>query len=82
MEEMNIKKQPKKYGKFEYFEIESAADAIIRAEEIKADPEKMKYVKECLKKRGEATEKAVSSIDEIRQARQEMDDESYEDDAE
>jgi len=38
------KEEKKEYGKYDKWEVESWADTIVRAEEIKADPEKMKYV--------------------------------------
>ena len=66
----------KKYGKFEDYEIESAARTIQEAEEIKADPEKMKYVSTCLKEKADAAKKAVKSIQDIRDAYNEMDSDS------
>jgi hypothetical protein len=66
MEEVKEKKENKKYGKFEDYEIESAARTIQEAEEIKADPEKMKYVAMCLKDKCKAAEKAVKSIKSIK----------------
>lgn len=59
-------KKEKKYGKYDDWEIESAARTIIEAEEIKKDTEKMKYVGECLKSKGEAYSRAVSSLDDLR----------------
>ncbi len=56
----------KKYGKFDDWEIESAARTLLEAEEIKKDAEKMKYVGECLKKKGEAYSSAITSLDDLR----------------
>ena len=61
------KKSKKKYGKYDDWEIESAARTLEEAELIKADPEKMKYVKMCMESKVKATEKALSSIDELRE---------------
>lgn len=60
----------KKYGKFDDWEIESAARTLAEAEEIKADPEKMKYVKMCMEEKMGGMKKAlasVSSVDDLRQ---------------
>ena len=54
------------YGKYEKYEIESAARTILEAEEIKADKEKMKYVSMCLKKKSEGMSKAISSLSELK----------------
>lgn len=64
--EVEPKEKEKKYGDYDDWEIESAARTIIEAEEIKKDAEKMKYVGECLKKKGEAYASAVSSLDDLR----------------
>ena len=59
----------KKYGKFDEWEIESAARTLAEAEEIKANAEKMKYVKMCMEDKMGGMKKAlesVSSIDDIR----------------
>lgn len=68
MEAVSAEKKKKKYGKFEDYEIESAARTIQEAEEIKSDPEKMKYVAKCLKEKASAAKKAVTSIQDIRDA--------------
>ena len=57
-----VEKEKSKYGKFEEYEIKSAARTIVEAEEIKQDKEKMKYVKECLKEKAESSKKAYMSI--------------------
>ena len=59
-------KQEKEYGKFDKWEIEQAVRTILEAEEIKADPEKMKYVKECLMEKSDAMTKTVKSIGELK----------------
>jgi hypothetical protein len=63
-------KDDPKYGKFDEYEIKCAADAVKEVEELKRDPEKLKYVQEYLKHEAEETSKAaeaISSIDDIRQ---------------
>lgn len=62
------KKDKKEYGKYEKYEVESWASTLMKAEEIKANPEKMKYVKMCLDKK----KKAISSIDDLRKRAQEV----------
>ena len=66
------KKEKKKYGKFEEYEIKDCARTIVKAEEIKADKEKMKYVKMCLEEKAKAATKAVKSIQDIRDAAKDM----------
>lgn len=76
MESVGMKEdKEKKYGKYEDYEIESAARTLAEAEEIKADPDKMKYVKMCLKKDKEAAVKAYKSLDDIREEAKNMPDE-------
>lgn len=60
------KKEKKAYGKYDKWEVESWARTITEAEEIKANPEKMKYVKMCLGKQMSAMKKAVGSLDDLR----------------
>lgn len=72
------KEEKKEYGKYDKWEIESAARCLVEAEEIKADKEKMKYVAMCMKKKHAAEKKAIESIDDIRAARAAMDEEEYE----
>lgn len=57
------KKEKKKYGKFDEWEIRDAADTLIRAEQIKGDKEKMKYVQMCLDEKEKDTKKAITSIE-------------------
>lgn len=65
-EPVNAKEEKKEYGKFDKWEIESAARTLVEAEEIKADKEKMKYVKMCMTKKHAAEKKAIESIDDLR----------------
>lgn len=58
-------------GPYEKYNVESWADSIIRAEEIKADKQKMKYVSQLLDKKV----KAISSLADIKNAYKEMDEE-------
>ena len=69
------KEEKKEYGKFDKWEIESAARTLVEAEEIKADKEKMKYVSMCMTKKHAAEKKAIESIDDIRAARAGKDEE-------
>lgn len=59
--EMPEKDDPK-YGKYEEYEIKCAADAVKEVEELKMDPEKLKYVQEYLKHEAEEMSKAAESI--------------------
>lgn len=60
------KKEKSKYGKYDEWEIRDAADTLIRAEQIKGDAEKMKQVKKCLDEKEKDTEKAITSIQGIK----------------
>ena len=60
------KEEKKEYGKYDKWEIESAARTLVEAEEIKADKEKMKYVKMCMMKKHTAEKKAIESIADLR----------------
>lgn len=68
-------KKEKKYGKYEDYEVEGWARTLQEAEEIKADPEKMKYAKMCMKKKLDAMDSAYSSIDDLKERRQELNEE-------
>lgn len=57
-ETIEIKKE--KYGKYDSWEIESAVDTIVKAEEIKLDKDKMKYVLPILEKRKRALDNTIS----------------------
>lgn len=56
-------------GKYRNYEIKDCARTIREAEEIKADPEKMKYVKKCLMKDASAMQNAITSISGLREKR-------------
>ena len=57
-------KQPKKeFVKFDRWEVQSAVDTIIRAEQIKLDKELMKYVLPELEKQKQALDKASSAAE-------------------
>lgn len=75
MESVSSNMEKKKYGKYEEYEIKDCARTIQQAEEIKADKEKMKYVKMCLEEKAKAAKKAVKSIQDIRDDYNEMKDE-------
>jgi ribosomal protein L14E/L6E/L27E len=62
------KEEKKEYGKYDKWEIESAARTLVEAEEIKADAEKMKYVKLCMEKKHTTEKKVISSLEELRAA--------------
>lgn len=73
-----VESEPKKkeYGKYDKWEIESAARTLVEAEEIKADKEKMKYVKMCMEKQYGASKRAIESIADLRAlSKGEMEDE-------
>lgn len=72
----------KEYGKWDKWEIESCADCLIRAEEIKADPEKMKYVKQLIDQKYKGVKKVVSSIKDVRAAASEVNDSEGEEESE
>lgn len=57
------KKAKKEYGKFDRWEIENAVDIIIKAEQIKLDKEKMKYVLPLLEKQKKALDNASSAAE-------------------
>jgi len=67
MENMDgeLETEDPKYGKFDEYEIEHAAEVLKEAEQIKADPEKMKYVKMCMEHEMEEMKTAMSSISSI-----------------
>lgn len=58
--------EEKKYGKFEEYEVEQAARTLEEAEEIKADPELMKYVKMCMEDKVKSVQKAMEGISSIK----------------
>lgn len=65
MENESSKEESGEYGKYEEWEIKSAARTLEEAEEIKADPEKMKYVKMCMEKKIKSVQKAMAQISSI-----------------
>jgi len=65
-EPVKEKKEKKEYGEYDKYDIESAARTLREAEEIKADKKKMKYVSKCLEKDLTAAQKAVGSIQGMR----------------
>lgn len=66
---VETKKEKKEYGKYDKWEVENWARTLKEAELIKQDPEKVKYAAMCMKKEAEATEKAISSIDDLKEIR-------------
>lgn len=61
--------EKKAYGPYEEWEIKCAVNTLLEAEEIKADTEKMKYVAPFLKKKIGALQKAVTSIQDLKDIR-------------
>ncbi len=61
-------------GKFSDWEISDAASTLERAEEIKQDPELLKYVKKCLSSKVKSTKKTFNSIQDLRDYANERDD--------
>lgn len=59
-------KEDKKYGKFDEWEINSAVDTLVRAQEIRNDAEKMKYVEPLLQEKFDSVQKAINSLPELR----------------
>ena len=62
-ETKSVKEEKKEFGKFDRWEIESAVDCLIRAEQIKMDKDKMKYVLPLLEKQKEALDNASSAAE-------------------
>jgi len=61
--------KPKKYGKYDDYEIEDAARTLMEAEKIKADKEKMKYVSQCMRDKADHMDTAIRSLGDLREAR-------------
>lgn len=59
----SVKEEKKEFGKFDRWEVESAVNTIIRAEQIKLDKELMKYVLPELEKQKQALDKASSAAE-------------------
>jgi hypothetical protein len=74
MEDMEMdsetEKEESKYGKFEEYEIKCAADAVREVEELKNNPEKLKYVKEYMKHEADVLTKSLGSISSIADLKQ------------
>lgn len=66
------KEEKKEYGPYEKYQVERWVETLVEAEEIKQDPEKMKYVSKCMKKK----KKAINSIADLRNRYNEMSDEA------
>lgn len=66
------KEEQKKYGKFDEWEIQSAVDCLLRAEEIRNDAEKMKYVEPLLNEKADSLQKAIGSLSELRARAKEL----------
>lgn len=60
-------KTEKKYGKYDEWEIKCDVDCLLKAEEIKADKEKMKYVGPMLMEKMDKTKKAINSLDKLKE---------------
>lgn len=58
--------EEKEYGKYDKWEIQSAARTLMEAEEIKADSEKMKYVAQCMKEQADNMANVINSIDDLK----------------
>ena len=63
MTEAKVEKEKKEYGKFDRWEIENAVETIIKAEQIKLDKERMKYVLPLLEEQKKALDKASSAAE-------------------
>lgn len=62
-ENVEAKKEKKEFGKYDRWEIENAAETLIRAEQIKLDKDKMKYVLPILEKQKKALDQASSAAE-------------------
>jgi len=67
MDAVEPKKEKKMYGKYDEWDINSAAETLMQAEAIKKDDEKMGYVKQHLSKK----KKEIKSIEDLRLVAQE-----------
>jgi hypothetical protein len=70
VESEGLKSKPKKYGKYDEYEIENAMRTLMDAEKIKADKEKMKYVKQCMAEQKGHIESTIGSMDDLKAARE------------
>lgn len=64
MSEIKNAKEENKYGKYDSWEIESAARTLIEAEQIKLDKNKMKYILPLLEKQKKALDN-VKTVAEV-----------------
>jgi hypothetical protein len=68
-----------KSTKFDDYEVENFARSLMEAEEIKADPEKLKLAKMCLDKKASAATNAKASLEDMMAEGAEMEmEEEYE----
>jgi hypothetical protein len=65
-EPLNKAEDKKEYGKFDEWQVKCAVDDLIRAEEIKKNPELMQYVKPLLEKKLTGVKQAITSIKGLR----------------
>ena len=68
--------------KYDKWELEDCANCIVRAEEIKADAEKMKAIKPILEKKMKGYKSAISSLAELKEYAQNKPDDSESEDTE
>lgn len=69
-------------GPYEKYEVESWARTITESEEIKADPEKMKYVRPMLAKKYRGLKNVINTIEDIKARKEMMDEEEMDDEME
>lgn len=61
------KEEKSKYGKYDEYEIKECARTLVKAEEIKADKDKMKYVAMCLKEKKKALDRVpINNLDDLK----------------
>lgn len=58
-----VKEEKKEYGKYDRWEIENAVETIIKAEQLKLDKDKMKYILPLLEKQKKALDNFSSAAD-------------------
>lgn len=63
MSDVKEVKEDKKYGKYDRWEIENAVETIIKAEQLKLDKDKMKYVLPLLEEQKKALDNFSSAAD-------------------
>lgn len=62
-DEVKNEEEKKEYGKYDRWEIESAVETIIKAEQLKLDKDKMKYILPLLEKQKKALDNFSSAAD-------------------